>query len=188
MRDFYHIPDGKKIVLYAPTFRVQFESDLHELDVEGLRSALSDRFGGDWIVLYRGHYFVKNDDRSSENVIDATPYHDSQELLIASDVLVSDYSSMMWDMSFLRRPVFSYAPDVENYEKNERAFAYPMEKWPYDVAFDNESLANKIRAFDQTSSEQKLDAFLIEAGSYERPDTCKKITELVGKYAFPTEK
>lgn len=188
VREYYNVPDGKKIVLYAPTFRVRFESDLHELDVKSLRAALSDRFGGDWIVFYRGHYFVKNDDRSGKNVIDATQYPDSQEILIASDALVSDYSSMMWDMSFLSRPIFSYAPDAENYEKNERAFAYPMEKWPYDIAFDNESLAKKIKEFDQKTFDEKLNAFFIEAGSFERPDTCRKVTELIGSICLKEEK
>ena len=182
VRARYGIPDEKRIALFAPTFRVAFESDLHEMDPVSLREALSQRFGKEWVVMYRGHYFVKNDDLSTQDILDCTLYPDSQELLIAADVLLSDYSSMMWDMSMLRRPVFVYAPDVENYEKNERAFAYPMEKWPYPIAFSNEELYRNILDFSDDAYQKKLDAFFTEAGSYERPDTCKKVTELVLSY------
>ena len=142
-------------------------------------------FGGTFITLYRGHAFVTGEEKKEKDLIDATAYHDMQELLIASDVLVSDYSSAMWDFSFLDRPVFVYAPDMQNYIDNERDFAYPPEKWPYPIAKSNDELVREIETFDREEYDKRMQAHHADAGSYENAHSSEKAAALIESVCFP---
>ena len=169
----------QKIVLFAPTFRNSYVSETHSLDFLALKTALSKRFGGEWIVFYRKHYFSKGN--TEGDFIDCSDYADMQELLVSADVLISDYSSCMYDASFLKIPIFVYATDIDNYVNNERAFAYPIDKWPYPIAADNEELERNILTFDEQSYMLNTDRFLKDVGSYENADSSKTVARLILK-------
>jgi CDP-glycerol glycerophosphotransferase len=90
------------IVLYAPTYRgstVTANFD-NELDILNLKQTLKDKYGKKIIVLFRGHHTFKNKFFSSFDK-DVSDYPDTQELLCSADMLITDYSSIMWDYSFL---------------------------------------------------------------------------------------
>jgi len=125
----------RKCVLYAPTFREDRNKVDFALDYDRLLSNLGKRFGGQWVVLHRSHYHMKgeNDGSAKENVIDVTKYPDMQELLLVADVLITDYSSSIWDYSFTSRPIFLYAPDLDDYNI-ERSFFVDIHQWPFALA------------------------------------------------------
>jgi CDP-glycerol glycerophosphotransferase (TagB/SpsB family) len=106
------IPDGNTVVMYAPTWREEGQ-EVELLDV----IALADRLGLEFTFLQRGH--VRTLDLASlvqhHNVIDVTTHPQINHLYLASDVLITDYSSMMFDFSVTRRPMIFFTPDLEEY-------------------------------------------------------------------------
>ncbi len=139
----------RRCVIYAPTFREDRDKVDFALDYGRLLSNLGKRFGGQWVVLHRSHYHM-NDSAGNvvgEDVIDVTGYPDMQELLLVSDVLVTDYSSSIWDYSFTSRPVFLYTPDLDDYNA-ERSFFVDIHQWPFALALSNDELEQNILSYD----------------------------------------
>lgn len=168
VREYYKIDADTKIVLYAPTLRND-KSDTtsyESLNVPGIIDSLSKRFKDDnWVVMFRMHYLL-DPSKNIKNAINVSDYNDSQELVCAADILISDYSSIMWDFTFTERPCFVYAPDAEKYAK-ERAFFTPIKKWPYPVAFNNEQLQENILNFDQAKYLTEIKRHHQVQGSFE---------------------
>lgn len=164
---------NKKIVLYAPTFRGDFESSRAELDINALINSLKERFGGDWVVFYRNHPLAKGDVEYSEKIINVSLYPDMQELLCAADVLITDYSSSCWDYSMLHRPIFLFADDIDKYE-SESLFM-PFTDLPYSIAKTNEELDEIIQNFSEEDYLVRVKKYHEFMGNYEEGTACKKM-------------
>jgi CDP-glycerol glycerophosphotransferase len=93
------------------------------------------------------------------SVIDMTRYHDMQELLCVSDMLITDYSSSMFDYAMLRRPCMLYATDVAEYD---RGYYYDFRELPFPLAQNSEQLINLIENFDEKEYQRDLKTFLDE--------------------------
>ncbi|WP_242903066.1 CDP-glycerol glycerophosphotransferase family protein [Actinomadura terrae] len=125
------IPPGKKVVLYAPTWRDDFHLTIGkrafrlELDVDRFRTAL----GRDHMLLLRTHYLVTDRPRwrPGDCVLDVSVYPDISELFLISDVLVTDYSSAMFDFAVTGRPMLFYTYDLERYRDHVRGFYFDFE-------------------------------------------------------------
>ncbi len=171
---------SQKWLLYAPTFRDGGEMDCYNIDYVSLRQALTERFGGDWVILVRQHF--KN--RGKEEQVtepwlkSASGYPDMQELLSTVDVGVTDYSSWAYDYVLTRRPLFIYAPDVERYDQS-RGFYYPLTETPFAIATDNAELGKAIRVFDDAAYQKEIDRFLAARGCYERGDAAVRTVKLI---------
>ena len=107
------VPDGVTTVIYAPTWRENDRSQVGVLDLAGVAREL----GSDFQVLVRGHSITLRSGASfeSEALIDVTTYPDVADLLLASDMLVTDYSSIMFDFTVTGRPILFYLPDWDDY-------------------------------------------------------------------------
>ena len=140
--------EGERLALYAPTYRDSLKNEAHGLDVKRLSAALKARFGGEWTVAYRGHVFVKGEQKTEMR--DLSACQDMQFLLLAADVLVTDYSSSMWDMSLTMKPVFLYCPDLDEYTQS-RDFYTDIRTWPYPLARSNEELERNVASFDEAA-------------------------------------
>ena len=149
VRKTLDIPENAKILIYAPTFRNSHTLDLYDVDFQALKQSLEQRFGGEWIILLRMHYYLADKAMASNAPFlrNATDYPDMQELLLASDVLLTDYSSCMWDFSLMHKPCFLYARDIDEY-RGERDFYTPIDSWPFPLAANNEELEQVIAGFD----------------------------------------
>lgn len=177
--DFFSIPYEKKIMLYAPTFRNDQRSNPYSMDYEAILSAVEEKFGGEWVLLNRFHFKSKKISQiMDERIYSATEYTDMQELIIAADVGITDYSSWICDFVLTRKPGFIFAPDLNTYNK-ERGFYYPLDSTPFPIAENNEELQNKIREFDSSTYSKKCEIFLNERGCKENGDAAKKIVELI---------
>ena len=174
------VPSEKKLALYAPTFRDDFEYSESYLDVMRLRQSLSARFGGEWEVLLKVHPMIAKKYSSEENGgIDVSWYEDTQELLCASDVMVTDYSSISWEFALLKRPVFIYAYDAEEYEASRTLFV-PMEQWPFPIAVSNAELEKRVAEFDEGAYVRRVEAFQKEKGCFD----CGRACQTVIRYIF----
>lgn len=125
-RERLGISDDSFVVLYAPTFRDNVRSSgggysfTSELDVERLLAGLPE----DAVVLVRGHVNTSGATKYEgiDRVIDVSSYGEISELFAASDVLISDYSSMMFDYGVTRKPMLFFVPDLDTYESSTRGF------------------------------------------------------------------
>ncbi|WP_131740971.1 bifunctional glycosyltransferase/CDP-glycerol:glycerophosphate glycerophosphotransferase [Actinomadura roseirufa] len=125
------IPPDRTVVLYAPTWRDDFHHAIGkrafrlELDVDRFRSAL----GRDHTLLLRTHYLVTDRPacRPGDSVLDVSVYPDISELFLISDVLVTDYSSAMFDFAVTGRPMVFFTYDLERYRDHVRGFYFDFE-------------------------------------------------------------
>lgn len=179
VKRFYGI-ETKNVILYAPTFREQNDSRVIDgIDFERLTKAARQRYGGEWTVLYRAHYFVRDTALYGKNVIDVSGYEDMQEILIDTDLLISDYSSCMWDYSFLRRPIIVFAPDERDYCERERGLTAAGKKMPYPKAACMKELIEIMENHDFTQDVGKIREHHREMGAFDTGNATKCITDLI---------
>lgn len=179
----FKLDTEKKIVLYAPTYRgnaharTYFEEN--EIDIRRILYSLQKKFSGEWVFMYRGHYHA-NLEMNNGNAIDASNYSDMQELLIAAEVLITDYSSVVWDYSLMNKPAFLYTPDLEKYV-GARNFYTPIEQWAYSYAKSNEELIKLINTYDASEQEKRNYEHHMLLNSYELGTATKQTVEFVKK-------
>ena len=170
------------VVLYAPTFRgdVGEKSKIQSIPpFKDIASVLKKRFNRDVVILVRKHHHDYFDYCFESNVHDVSNYPDMQELLCCADILITDYSSSMWDYALLGRPCFLYVPDLKQYEKEDRGFFTPVEKWPGIICRDNNELIYEIENVDCERSKEIAKKHLKYMGSYERGEACRRITNRI---------
>jgi CDP-glycerol glycerophosphotransferase len=147
----YHY-ENKKVCLYAPTFRKDYSFDSYNIDFSLLKSTLENKFGGEWIIAIRLHPVLSSRSNQfvtyTENIIDASNINNGEELLIITDFLITDYSSICFDFIYLKKPIMIYASDIESYKK-DRSFHVNIETLPFPIAKTNDELMKNIKTFDR---------------------------------------
>ncbi len=143
----YGIDDNKKIILYAPTFRDEekYNNVFDYLDLEKFNELVGDEY----ILALRLHPKIKNfykDDISSKGeYIDCSDYPSEQELLLISDMLITDYSSIMIEFALLNKPIIFFTYDYDSYLTKERGFYFDFKSSvPGPVVYDSNQLINVI--------------------------------------------
>ncbi len=101
------------------------------------------------VFVIKLHPFIKNSitikEEYKEKIVDLTEYYDINDLLLVTDLLITDYSSVIFEYSFMEKPVIFYVPDLEKYD-NGRSFFYDYDEYMYGVtAKSQEELINSIR-------------------------------------------
>ena len=138
-----------RVVLYAPTFRDHQFDDAGrptfrlELGIEELVT----RLGDGWVLLLRLHPFVSGllDRRVGDQVIDVSEHADIADLYLAADVMVTDYSSAMFDFTVTRKPVVFYAYDYDDYRSTTRGVYFDLEEVaPGPVVRTADALADSL--------------------------------------------
>ena len=151
IRRRYALPPDRKVLLYAPTFRgemaraARYPSDL---DILAMRDALA----GQWVMLVRPHPFVRDRVRLSSDLagfaIDVSDWPDMNELMLVADLLVTDFSSAIFEFALLDRPMAFFAPDIDAYEV-ERGFYFDFRTGvPGPVFEESPDLAAWVAAGD----------------------------------------
>ena len=179
---YYGIPAGSHVAMYAPTFRKNHDTSVYDLDANAVLKSLYERFGGEWYLLVRLHPHLKNDLSCftySERIIQATDYDDVQELLCATDFLISDYSAIMFDYSVTGKPCILYTPDLEEYIAKDRKFYFEMRDLPFDSVRHKEDLAVAIEQFNQARFDKRIKSFRQSIGSYDDGNACRRVIHLI---------
>ena len=182
-RETLGIPEGAKVLLYAPTFRNSHSLDLYDVDFARLKASLEARFGGQWIIVLRMHYYLADKAMASQApwLRNATSYPDMQDLLQCADVLLTDYSSCMWDFSLMYKPCVLYARDISAY-RGERDFYTPIESWPFPLSADNDALAKIIADFDEEHYRHAVKRHHEELGSTESGTAAQQCAERIAAF------
>lgn len=158
----YGIAEDNKVILYAPTFRTDRSIEPYKIDWSETIKALEKVYHGSGItVLLRLHpnLIGKTDTTPLLNdprVMDATGYHDMQELLCISDMLITDYSSSMFDITMLKKPCLLYATDIEKYD---RGYYFKFTELPFPLARNQEELEHNIKTFDIEKYRNDVECF-----------------------------
>lgn len=184
VKNFFNIPHNAHIVIYAPTYRNGRKTDKMQLDGHKMLDALSGKFGGDWYMLKRLHPTMAQSASGLDyggNIINASEYDDMQELLAASDVLVSDYSSVIGEFSIMKKPVFLYAEDISDYSR-ERDFYVDYFGLPYLIAEDEDKLVENILLFNQEIYERKVRDYHKKIGSVEKGTASESVVDAIYKH------
>lgn len=170
-----------KFVLYAPTYRGDRDTPEEAecpLDVDKILLSLCNRFGGEWVFAYRCHYATASLFKGNDKTIDLSGYEDMQELLAIADVLISDYSSSVWDFSFTGKPCFLYCYDLEQYT-DERDFYMPIREWHFPVSTNMEELIDQIQEFVNDEFLKSMELHHSDLGSYENGKATNSVVELI---------
>ncbi|MCD0451173.1 bifunctional glycosyltransferase family 2 protein/CDP-glycerol:glycerophosphate glycerophosphotransferase [Actinocorallia sp. API 0066] len=158
VRERLEIPEGKKVVLYAPTWRDdqfygqgRYKADWQiDLDVFGRE------LGDDHVLVARLHPNVVDGAPEAPFVRDASLYPDIAELYLAADVMVSDYSSVMFDFANLRRPMLFYTYDLAHYRDKLRGFYFDFEsEAPGPLLETTEALVAALRDINEVKEKYR---------------------------------
>ncbi len=183
LRSLYNVHHNEMIVLYAPTFRGSAKNgilgklDTTPLDVVSICKVLENKFQKVVKLFLRGHHALRQQ-FFYDNCIDVTNYPDMQELLVASDVLITDYSSSQWDFSLSLKPCFIYAPDFDSYSETP-GFLSDYREWPFPIARNNKELIHNIDSFDIEIYKKKVSHFHKEYGSYEHGNSSEQVVKYI---------
>lgn len=144
------LPSGKKVILYAPTWRDnQHQSGLgytYDLGVDF--ELLKKELGEEYVILFRPHYFIANsfDFTKYEGfVFDVSDYDEISELYIVSDILITDYSSVFFDYAILKRKIIFYMYDLDEYQNGIRDFYISIDELPGDIVRMESDLIKSIK-------------------------------------------
>jgi len=185
------LPLDKEIVLYAPTYR-QTNSFDFEIDLNDYVKKLGDR----QILLVRLHYFIASqlDLSAYKNVVfDMSGYPEIEDLYIISDVLITDYSSVMFDYSLLNRPMIFYAYDLDWYinPKNRGTYLDYVNVVPGPIVRTHDDLIDKLSNISDltTDGKEKREEFIAEFATYGREgNAAQQVVETVlNTTVSPTE-
>ncbi|ADC48041.1 CDP-glycerol:poly(glycerophosphate) glycerophosphotransferase [Methanobrevibacter ruminantium M1] len=152
-----NIPKDKKIILYAPTWRDNqfYTKGQYKFATEMDFDRLYEEFSDDYALIIKFHYLVKeNMDWSKYNdfIIECDADWDIQELYLISDMMITDYSSVMFDYSILKRPMIFFAYDLDDYKNNLRDFYFDMvEDVPGPICQTNEELVDFIKNYSENA-------------------------------------
>ncbi len=162
-RERLGVPPDKTVVLYAPTWRDDLATRarsaplVRHLDLE----SASSRLGDDYVFLMRGHRFhARGTGRSGRTarLIDVTDYPEVNDLILAADAAVLDYSSLRFDFALTGRPMLFLVPDLSSYTGAVRGFLYPFEESaPGPLIEDAEDVVERLRDLEALAAEYKDD-------------------------------
>ena len=164
------LPPEKRLLLYAPTFRKDKGLAAYDMDYARCVRALEQRFGGEWLLLAKLHPNIAEKaaqmNLDPQVVRNASDYPDIQELYLACDALITDYSSVMFDYMVTGKPCFLYVNDLAAY-KSDRNFYYDIDKLPFARAENNDQLEAALLEFDPQEQARRTEAFCREFGLVE---------------------
>ncbi|WP_297824837.1 bifunctional glycosyltransferase family 2 protein/CDP-glycerol:glycerophosphate glycerophosphotransferase [uncultured Methanobrevibacter sp.] len=176
------IPMDKKVILYAPTWRLKNKFDMM-LDLESLKKSLSDEY----VLILRLHHFSAEGWKQppeDDFVYDLTDYDSVEEIYLISDIMITDYSSVMFDYAILGRPIILFAFDLAEYREKLRGLYVDIEdNTPGPILYTSKEVEDAILNIEETKAQSKdlMDRFCEKFIQYECENSSEKIFDEVMK-------
>lgn len=164
--EYYHLDVTTNFILYAPTFRSTKRMDCYDLDLIQMMQACKKKWGGNWKALIRLHPNIQNQMNEfeyNEDILNGSLYSDVNELIIASNIVVTDYSSVMFDGLAANKTVMLYVKDADDYQQ-KRGLYWKIEDLPFLRAYNNADAISEIDNFSIESYSSKINQFKDELG------------------------
>jgi CDP-glycerol glycerophosphotransferase len=173
-RERLGLPAGQKVVLYAPTWRddAMPEYGGYRFSLKLDTAAAARCLGDEYVLLLRMHSNIRGgsnvkdgrlDSPGGASVLDVTGYPDIASLLLITDILITDYSSVMFDFANTRKPQLFYTYDLPHYRDKLRGFYFDFEsEAPGPLLETSDALIEAIRSIDSVSASyhKAYDAFI----------------------------
>ena len=179
------LPKDKKIILYAPTWRDDefSEDDKYEFRPQISFEKLQEELGDEYIMIVKYHYLIMD-------AVDWSPYEgfiyhfdqsrDIAELFLVADILVTDYSSVMFDYSILKRPMFFFAYDFYKYKNELRGFYFSYSKeMPGPISTTTEELIEDIRNYRAEEYEERYKSFMEKYNTLDDGMASERVLDLL---------
>lgn len=180
VREFFGIDADTKIALYAPTFRDENSNFNYFLSGEKILSAFK-KPGENWVLLIRMHPNVSEFSKNftyNDKVLNATFYPDMQELLCVSNALITDYSSSVFEMAIMKKAIYIYAPDFEEYNAT-RGLLPAFLNMPYPFNKTEEQLIETIVSDTSQSVKTNAETFIKDFGCTDNGTASKQTVERI---------
>lgn len=173
------IPDDRTVVLYAPTFRGEPGREPVRLPLDAARFAA--RFQDTHVLLVRGHYLQEAGLPVCPpgTMHDVSGHHDVSELLCLADVLITDYSSIMFDYALLDRPLVHFAPDLDAYAAERGSYFDLREHAGGPVVDTEDELLETIAAIEDTDAswQDARRRFAAEFGRHDQGRAARSVVD-----------
>ncbi len=182
------IPKDKKVILYAPTWRDnQHQAGVgytYELGIDF--DNFKEEFQKDYVILFTVHYLVASRMDLSKYegfIINVSDYPDLNDLYIASDMIITDYSSVFFDYANLKRPMLFYMYDLAMYKDNMRDFYFDLEELPGPIVEKEEDLYKEIKNIDKYFKKygKKYEKFNQKFNYLDDADSSKRVLDEIIK-------
>lgn len=184
------LPLDKKIILYAPTWRDDeyYEPGKWKLKLQLDIDQMQSRLGKEYVVIIKLHYFMQDEIKLDQNLQDFIRVFNSDQdiqiLYLVSDILITDYSSVMFDYSILRRPIIFYVYDLEKYKNELRGFYFDLyQEAPGPVVNSQEQLMVEIENIQDKfdSYKDKYDLFTKKFNYLDDGMASKRAVNMINK-------
>ncbi|MFZ3578966.1 CDP-glycerol glycerophosphotransferase family protein [Virgibacillus sp. DJP39] len=176
LKSYYPIISRKKVILYAPTYRdLELTNYQLQLDVKLLHQKLAD----DYVLFVKLHPAVSYafDEKYDEFVYDVSGYYDSNHLMLLSDLLISDYSSVPIEFSLLNKPMIFFAYDLHDYDRTRGLLKNYQYEMPGPIVQTTEEI---IKAIEQNNFDfKKIKAFAGEWNDYSFGKSSMNVAEFI---------
>ena len=169
----------KKIILYAPTFRMNYDNNPYDIDFEHLYNSLDKK--ETYVIFIRLHPNVKDKKIKivyNDHIIDMSLYPDMQELLAAADILITDYSSVMFESMMIDKRVILYASDIDAY-KDDRGFYFNLKELPFPLTCNSSELIEELK--NNNFDKNRYSKLKKEIGLYEEFNSSETIANIILK-------
>lgn len=174
------------VLLYAPTIRDQavhtgVAQRIQEINISATLEVLKKKDKREWVCLVRAHpgaIGLTGIDRA-DNILNVSDYEDMCDLLLVSDMLVTDYSSTAGDYVLLNRPVILFHSDIEDYSKNTRALYFDVNQSPYFRVKSQKELEKLIEKLDDEMIRANCSAILDFYGDCETGNAGEEIAKII---------
>ena len=180
------IPLDKKLLLYAPTWRVRNRFDM-QLDLDDFKR----RLGNDWAIAIRIHYFASKGyciPADGETIFDCNSYGSVEDLYVASDALMTDYSSVMFDYALLDKPMLFFTHDLETYRDKLRGMYVDIKaEAPGPLLYTHEEVMQAMESLETIPEtyKDKISAFKDKFLTYENPNSCELVAKALLEGVLP---
>ena len=167
---FDELDDNDHFLLYAPTFRADKNLECYNMNFSKVIDTLSNVYGGTWKVIVRLHPSIVSLDgfmHYTDKVLNGSQYSQIEDLIIATDFLVTDYSGCIFDGFKLKRKVILYALDLEHYLSKERGMYFDIHSLPAPLCQNMNEFLECLKKFDEAKYEKDRSAFVDEIGYYD---------------------
>lgn len=194
VRDYFGLNENVKIIVYAPTYRGDFEDkgelnkEPYDIDLNKVIECVERFWKERGVILVRWHpsmakamsdiHFCYND-----KIIDATSYPEMQDIICASDAFISDYSSCLFEAALREIPCFIYANDYESYIGDRGAY-FKLEQLPFPYATNMKEMLININNFNLVEFLNHWKDFCLEMGLVETGGASYNIAILIKDFLF----
>lgn len=170
-----------KTILYAPTFRDNGDTSIYNLDYNKIIDTLEKKTNEKWKLIVRFHpnvSYLQETINYNNKIIDGSKYDDMNKLIVDSDILITDYSSSMYDALLIKRSVFLYTPDLDKYI-GARGSYVDIKKLPYPVSKTEKELIKNFESFNEEKYLKKVDEYIKEVGIIEDGKSSKRLADRI---------